>query len=199
MGLKRKVGLFGGAFDPPHKAHAVLARGAVEQLGLDELHICPTGDAWHKARGLTDAHHRLEMARIAFAGVPRAVLDDREIRRAGATYSIDTLRELHAEEPAADLYLVIGEDQAASFTSWREWEAVARLATICVARRQYSVAAQPPLALPAGVRVVQLALPILPESATEVRHRLTQGQAISELVAPGVARYIAQHHLYQSA
>ncbi|MBC5764523.1 nicotinate (nicotinamide) nucleotide adenylyltransferase [Ramlibacter albus] len=192
-----RLGLFGGAFDPPHIAHVALARAAVEQLSLDELRICPTGGAYHRASAPTDAQHRLAMAREAFAEVPRAVVDDREIRRGGATYTVDTLRELHAEQPSAVLHLVMGEDQAAGFTKWREWEAIARLATICVASRQYSAAAQPPLALPAGVRSVQLRLPDHPESATEVRHRLTLGQDIGDLVPPGVARYIAHHHLYQ--
>jgi nicotinate-nucleotide adenylyltransferase len=192
-----RLGLFGGAFDPPHVAHVALARAAVEQLALDELRICPTGGAYHRPTAPTDAAHRLAMAREAFADVPRAIVDDREIRRAGATYTIDTLRELHAEQPAAELYVVIGEDQAAGFTQWRDWEAIARLAIICVARRHYAAAAQLPLALPGGVRSVQLQLPLHPESATEVRRRLTQGRDIGDLVPPGVARYIAHHHLYQ--
>jgi nicotinate-nucleotide adenylyltransferase len=195
MGLK--LGLFGGAFDPPHNAHMALAAIAVEQLALDELRICPTGDAWHKPRDLTPARHRVEMAKIAFADIPHSVVDEREIRRGGATYTIDTLREFHAEQPGSELFLVMGEDQAAGFTGWREWQAIAALATLCIAHRQYAATAQPPLALPDGVRAVQLALPFHPESATEVRHRLTQGQDIAELVGPGVARYIAQHHLYR--
>ncbi|HYF41072.1 MAG TPA: nicotinate (nicotinamide) nucleotide adenylyltransferase, partial [Ramlibacter sp.] len=154
-----RLGLFGGAFDPPHRAHVLLARTAVEQLRLDELRICPTGQAWHKARGLTPAQHRLAMCRIAFAGVPRAVLDDRELERAGPSYTVDTLRELHAEQPQAELFLVMGEDQAASFTGWREWAEIARLATLCIAQRPYEAQAQPPLALPPGVRHVLLAMP----------------------------------------
>jgi nicotinate-nucleotide adenylyltransferase len=192
-----RVGLFGGAFDPPHKAHVALALAAVDQLALDVLHICPTGGAWHKAHGLADAAHRLAMAAIAFADVPKAMLDDREIRRPGATYTIDTLRELHAERPGAELFLVMGEDQAAGFTRWREWQAIAGLAILCIARRLDAATDRPVLALPEGVRAVQLELPLHPESATQVRQRFARGQDIAELVPAGVARYIAQHHLYR--
>jgi nicotinate-nucleotide adenylyltransferase len=194
-----RLGLFGGAFDPPHRAHVLLAEAAVRQLQLDELLVCPTGNAYHKARDLTPARHRVEMALIAFGHVPHALVDEREIRRAGPSYTVDTLRELRSEQQAAELFLLMGEDQAAAFTGWREWRAIAELATICVAQRQYAAQSQPPLALPAGVRHVILTLPILPESATDIRTRLAAGQGITDLVAPGVASYIAQHHLYTPA
>jgi nicotinate-nucleotide adenylyltransferase len=194
-----RVGVFGGAFDPPHRAHVALARAAVAQLPLDRLHVLPTGLAWHKQRGLTAPEHRLAMARIAFAGVPGAVVDDRELLRPGATYTIDTLRELAAELPGADLHLLMGEDQAGSFTSWREWQAITALAVLCVARRAGGAleGVQRLAALP-GVRVRTLELPLMPESATDVRARLTAGQDIAELVDPGVASYIAQHRPYLS-
>lgn len=194
-----KLGLFGGAFDPPHRAHVLLAEAAVAQLPLDELLICPTGQAYHKPRDLTAAPHRVEMAKIAFAHVPHTLVDEREIRRAGPSYTVDTLRELRSEQQAAELFLLMGEDQAATFTSWREWQAIAELATLCIARRQYVAQAQPPLALPAGVRHRFLMLPILAESATEVRRRMTAGEDIAALVPPGVAGYIARHHLYTPA
>ena len=193
-GAPRRVGMFGGAFDPPHRAHAALAQAAVEQLGLDELRIFPTGQAWHKSRHLSAAEHRLAMARMAFESVPKTTVDDRELRRPGATYTIDTLRELRAEQPAAQLYLVMGEDQAASFGSWRDWAGIAEIAIISVAGRPGTQA----VPLPAGVRVRPLSLAPMDDSATAIRARLTAGQDISPLVAPGVASYIAQHHLYRN-
>ncbi len=93
----RRIGLLGGAFDPPHRAHQALARAAIEQMQLSELRILPTGQAWHKARPLSPAPHRLAMARLAFEGLPQATVDDRELRREGPTYTVDTLRELAAE------------------------------------------------------------------------------------------------------
>lgn len=189
--------MFGGAFDPPHVAHAALVRAAIAQLRLDRLHVLPTGDAWHKRRTLTPAPHRLAMARLAFDGIPGAVVDDRELRRSGATYSIDTLRELQAEHPGARLHLVIGEDQAAGFAGWRDWQDIARRAVVCVAGRDGpqadGIAAL--RALP-GVQVEPLALPRMDVSATAIRARLAARQDVSPLVDPAVASYIARNNLY---
>ena len=128
-----RVGMFGGAFDPPHRAHRVLAQAAVQQLALDRLYVFPTGNAWHKDRGLTPAEHRLAMARLAFAGLDAVQVDDRELRRSGPTYSIDTLRELQAEHPGAQLHLLMGEDQAAGFTRWHAWQEIGALVGPAVA------------------------------------------------------------------
>ena len=190
--------MFGGAFDPPHVAHVALARCAIEQLGLDELRVFPTGQAWHKTRALTPADHRLEMARLAFAPVPRAVVDGRELRRQGPTYTIDTLRELQAEYPAAELVLVIGADQAEALDSWRQSAEIARIATISIAERarpQEPAGTFDASRVPGG-RWERIELPSMPFSATEIRQRVAAGQGISHLVPEPVARYIDKHHLY---
>jgi nicotinate-nucleotide adenylyltransferase len=191
-----RVGMFGGAFDPPHRAHRVLAQAAVQQLALDRLYVFPTGNAWHKERGLTPAQHRLAMARLAFAGLAAVEVDDRELRRSGPTYSIDTLRELQAANPGAQLYLVMGEDQAAGFERWHAWQDIARMAVLCVAGRGSGDGLQALAALP-GVRVERLALPQMAESATDIRTRLAAKQDIAALVEPAVARYIETHQLYE--
>lgn len=199
MGLKpARIGMFGGAFDPPHLGHVALARAAVEQLALDELHVFPTGQAWHKARELSPAAHRLAMAQLAFANVPHAVVDGRELQRPGPTYTIDTLRELRREFPQAQLLLVIGADQAEDLHSWRESAEIARLATISIAARARPMgyaAGFDSSKLPPGPRE-PLELPPVPVSSTEVRRRAAAGEGIAHLVPPGVARYIDQHHLY---
>jgi nicotinate-nucleotide adenylyltransferase len=197
-----RVGVFGGAFDPPHVAHVALAQAAVEQLQLDELRIFPTGQAWHKAHVLSAPEHRLAMARIAFADVPRTVIDERELRRPGPTYTIDTLLELKTEHPHAQLFLVMGEDQSASLTRWHEWEAILDLAVICVAARPTAMGqdgGQPLQTLPPQAQSRQLQLPSMPDSATEVRAQVAAGAGIAHLVPPGVARYIVRHNLYQPA
>lgn len=191
----QRVGMFGGAFDPPHRAHVALAQAAIAQLALDRLYVFPTGHAWHKDRALTSAEDRLAMARLAFAGISGVQVDDRELRRTGPTYSVDTLHELQVEHPGAQLHLLMGEDQAASFDRWHAWDEVARLAILCVAARGSGEGVRALQALP-GVRVRLLALPQMPESATEIRTRLTRGQDIATLVEPAVARYIETHHLY---
>jgi nicotinate-nucleotide adenylyltransferase len=196
-GLAR-VGMFGGAFDPPHPAHVALAEAAVRQLGLDRLYVLPTGDAWHKPRTLTEAEHRLAMARLAFGELPAVEVDDRELRRAGPTYSIDTLHELQDEHPTAQLYLLMGEDQAAGFTRWHAWQDILRLAVLCVAGRGEGADAIAPLHELPGARVELLQLPRMPDSASDIRARLTAGQDITQLVDPAVASYIARHHLYLS-
>jgi nicotinate-nucleotide adenylyltransferase len=195
---RRRIGVFGGSFDPPHLAHVALARSALQQLGLDELRVFPTGQAWHKARSLSAAEHRLAMSRIAFGDVPRAVVDERELRRHGPTYTVDTLRELHAEHPQDELVLVIGADQAEALQTWRDSAGILRLATIGVAARARPDPDAPPFdtsALPAGSWEA-VELPPMPVSATQIRARVAAGQGIDQLVPPGVASYIARHHLY---
>ena len=193
--------MFGGAFDPPHIAHVALAQAAVAQLKLDELRIFPTGQAWHKARALTQGVHRLEMARLAFADVPHAVVDGRELQRSGATYTVDTLRELKAEFPDAQLLLVIGADQAEALHSWRESGEITRLATISVAARARPEpgAGDFDISLLTARQVETVELPSMPVSATEIRARVSAGQGIAQLVPAAVARYIEHHHLYRTA
>jgi nicotinate-nucleotide adenylyltransferase len=188
--------MFGGAFDPPHRAHVALARAAVAQLALDRLFVFPTGDAWHKARTLSAAGHRLAMARLAFETVPNTTVDDRELHRSGPTYSVDTLRELRSEYPDSGLFLLMGEDQAAGFTRWHAWQEVAALAVLCVAGRGTGEGLAALRAVP-GVRLRTLELPQMPDSATDIRARLTRGQDIAQLVEPAVASYIESQHLYQ--
>ena len=199
---RRRLGIFGGAFDPPHLAHVALARVAIEQLALDALWVIPTGFAWHKTRSLSLAVHRVNMAKLAFAANPKVVIDERETRRAGPSYTIDTLLELKTENPLADLFLIIGEDQARSLPSWRHWQRVVQNAIICVAGRANSTEAKdglgaeflPPPAV--SSRFLRLTLPLSPISATAIRAQVAKAEPIAALVGEPVARYIAQHHLY---
>jgi nicotinate-nucleotide adenylyltransferase len=196
------VGLFGGAFDPPHRTHVALAQAAIAQLRLDILHVVPTGHAWHKQRPLTGSEHRLEMCRLAFADVYRAVVDARETVRSGATYTIDTLDELSAEYPGAQLYLIMGEDQAQALGTWHRAEDLGRAAIICVASRAGADAAESPADVSHplhGSPLQRLQLPPSPLNATEIRDLLARGQSVAPLVFESVARYIDQHHLYQVA
>jgi nicotinate-nucleotide adenylyltransferase len=196
----RKLGMFGGAFDPPHLAHRALAGAALAQLQLDALHVLPTGRAWHKTRPLTDAAHRLAMSRLTFEDLGPVVLDDREIRRDGPSYTLDTLRELHAEHPQAELFLVMGKDQADVLPTWRNWQEIVTLATICVADRDVLTGQEtrfvPPPEMAGRFRKIEM--PAMDISATGIRARVAGGQGIAPLVSPAVARYIEQNHLYQS-
>ena len=200
----KRIGIFGGAFDPPHLAHVALAEAALAQLALNALHIIPPGQAWHKTRALSAPEHRLAMARLAFAGMDRVLVDDREIRRAGPSFTIDTLEALQAENPGAQLYLVIGNDQFAALKTWHRWQAVLEIAIICIADRAGPARAEagfdPEIRLPHPLLPLQL--PLMPVSATDIRRQISSGsagpQGWTHLVPEPVARYIERHHLYIS-
>ncbi|MEY4266759.1 MAG: hypothetical protein RIS90_1294 [Pseudomonadota bacterium] len=196
-----RIGIFGGAFDPPHTAHRALVRAALDHLALDRLLVIPTGQAWHKTRTLTPARHRLAMARLCFADFSQVDVDPLEIERPGPSYTVDTLHALQARWPGAEWFLLIGEDQARALTQWRDWWHVVQLATICVAERDDSTGAggqfDPPE--PLAQRFVRLPVPPMAVSATDIRARLGKHQSVESLVFEPVARYIEQHHLYQTA
>jgi nicotinate-nucleotide adenylyltransferase len=194
----RRIGIYGGAFDPPHLAHAALARAAIEQYELDELRVLPTGHAWHKSRSLTAALHRLAMARLAFEDLPQARIDERETLRSGATYTIDTLHELQAENPQAQLFLLMGQDQWQFFPQWHRHEDIQAIATILIALRADSMPAngQKGVKNQSKIQHQMIRMSASPISATQIRHLCQQQQSIDHLVKPAVARYIDAHRLY---
>ncbi|NJS36965.1 MAG: nicotinate (nicotinamide) nucleotide adenylyltransferase [Brachymonas sp.] len=195
-----RIGVYGGAFDPPHLAHEALARAAVEQHQLDRLIILPTGQAWHKSRALSDAQHRLALARLGFADLPQAQIDPRETLRNGPTYTIDTLHELRSEHLSTQLFLLMGQDQLAFFPQWHRYQEVLQIATLLVALRAYSMPASSQKGLKNEVKIPHLtiAMPAMPISATDIRQRVQSGLGMDHLVKPLVARYIADHSLYFS-
>ena len=204
MNHAKRLGMFGGSFDPPHIAHVALAQHAIEQFQLDELRIIPTGDAWHKSRNLTPSPHRLAMTRLAFADQQQTVVDTREIDRSGATYTIDTLHELHAEVPGAHLFLFIGADQAQAFKTWHRWQDILGLATVVVAQRTLDGQGGTPSQWHNAVSpdVQRLDMPSLNVSATEIRAHFAQGAQpepkIHAWLPAAVQHYIEQHSLYQT-
>ncbi len=137
------------------------------------------------------------MLRALTAGEPRFSIDERELRRPGPSYTVETLRALRAERPDADWWLVIGQDQYARFDTWRDWRAILALAGLGVAARDgRDVRAAPALAAcPHAMRIVEL--PAHAHSATAVRARVAAGEDVRALVGGPVARYIAEHLLYR--
>jgi nicotinate-nucleotide adenylyltransferase len=202
MSEPRRIGLLGGSFDPPHLAHLALARAALEQLALDELRWLPAGAPWQKQREgrvLAPAADRVAMVNLLVEGEPRFVVDERELHRAGPSYTIDTLRELHAEQPEAQLWLVLGQDQYARLDTWHDWRGILPLAGLAVAARDGEAVVAPPAvaASPHVSRVISL--PAMPHSATEARRLAASGADTSTLVGAPVARYIARHLPYRAA
>ena len=200
----RRIGVFGGAFDPPHNAHVALAGAAIAQYGLETLYVVPTGIAWHKSQALSAPEHRLAMARLAFEGIAHVQVDDREVQRPGPTFTIDTLTALQAENPGARIHLFMGADQFAAFRQWHRWQDILDIAIICIAGRAQSMPVEPQFEAyeSRSSRFTLLDLPLMPVSATQIRQLAASGAAtageITRLVPEAVARYISLHQLYRS-
>lgn len=192
----RRIGLFGGSFDPVHNAHVALARSALEALALDEVRWIPAGRPWQKTRTLADAAHRQAMVALAIEDEPRFVLDPIELQRPGPSYMLDTVTELQAAQPDAQWFLIIGQDQQAGLPTWHGAEELTRRVTLAVAQRPGASGDAQSLLL-AGSVVHTVPLPPMALSSTEVRKRCAAGLAIDHLVSPKVARYIGQHGLYR--
>jgi nicotinate-nucleotide adenylyltransferase len=186
-----RLGVYGGAFDPPHLGHLVAASDACDALGLDRMLWIPS--AVHPLKAVrTAALLRLEMVRAAIADDPRFAADDLELRRTGPSYTVDTLRALAAREPGAALVFVTGADNLAELPRWREPDEVARLATLAVVSRAGdSLPAQGPFA------AVAVAVTRVDVSSTVIRRRVAAGQSIRYLVPAGVRAVIEREGLYR--
>lgn len=192
----RRIGLFGGTFDPPHNAHVALATLALHELVLDELRWIPAGQPWQKERIITPAAQREAMVRLAMGDEPRFVLERCEVLRRGPSFTLDTVRELQDALPGAEWFLVIGQDQYAGLHTWRDWRELLGRVTLAVANRP-GVALEPHADVKAVAhRAVPLAM--LDIASTDIRARVAAGQDIASLVPVSVARYIEANHLYHA-
>ena len=192
----RRIGLFGGTFDPPQLAHLALARGARDALQLDELRWIPTGTPWQKSRTITAAAHREAMVRLTIEGEPRFVLERCELQRGGPSVTLDTVRELQQRDGTASWIWIMGSDQYANLHTWRGWRELLQRVTLAVADRPGAAAAVDPEV--AAHPHTMVPLPPMPISATDIRARVQRDESIAGLVADTVASYIDQHHLYRS-
>jgi nicotinate-nucleotide adenylyltransferase len=197
--MRARVGILGGTFDPIHLGHLAAARAAIVCARLDELLLVPAGIPPHRAPAAASAEDRLAMARLAAAGEPKVSVSDLELRRPGRSFTVDTLRELAHERPDVELFLVLGWDAARELRTWREPEAVLRLARLVVITR-------PGLPAPGGEDLAAAGLDperalLCPErtpevEATDIRAALAAGRPLDGVLAPAVAAYIAEHRLY---
>jgi nicotinate-nucleotide adenylyltransferase len=200
----RRIGLFGGTFDPPHVGHLALAEWARERLRLDRVVFMPAGSPPHKrGRPLSAAARRLAMTRLAVRGHPGFEVSALEARRRGPSYTVDTLRALRRAHPGARLYLLIGADSLDEFDTWHEPEAILELATLAVAARPGARAAPRAKRHAArggrrAGRVARLGNPGLDVSSTAIRARVRAGRTVRFLVPDAVAAYIARHRLYRA-
>jgi nicotinate-nucleotide adenylyltransferase len=198
-----RVGILGGTFNPPHVAHLVCASEAASQLDLDRVLLTPVSLAPHKDTGDVDPgpEQRLQLCRLAVQGDERLDVCDIEVRRGGASYTVDTLRELHARTPEDDLTFILGGDIALGLPSWHEPEAVLALATLAVAERhgaqRRDVAARLQESFPGSPSPRFFDMPRLDISSSQIRRRIVEGRPIRYLVPDPVAEHIARGKLYR--
>ena len=193
----------GGTFDPIHNGHLVAASEVADLFGLDEVVFVPTGQPWQKDRHVTAPEDRYLMTVIATASNPRFSVSRVDIDRAGATYTTDTLRDLRALHPDAQLYFITGADALSSILTWQGWEELFTLAGfIGVSRPGYELTDShiteafdrlPPDALHL------VSVPALAISSTDCRKRAGAGRPIWYLVPDGVVQYVTKRGLYRGS
>lgn len=186
-----RIGVFGGSFDPVHMGHLIAAQEAATRLGLDQVRLVPAGrQPFKRDAHAAPAADRLAMLRLAVEGDARLAVDDREIRRPGPSYTVDTLRELRAAHPDAELCLLVGADAAEDLPTWHDAATIPSLARVVVLTRPGARAPTHPL-------IAQtLEVPGIDIAATDVRARCRRGESVRYLVPDAVARYIAERRLY---
>lgn len=189
-----RVGVMGGTFDPVHHGHLVAASEVAQWFDLDEVVFVPTGEPWQKTE-VSPSEHRYLMTVIATASNPRFTVSRVDIDRDGPTYTIDTLRDLKAQRPDAELFFITGADAIAQILSWRDHDELWDLAHFVAVSRPGHVLNTD--GLPSD-DVSQLEIPALAISSTDCRDRVQRGHPVWYLVPDGVVQYIAKHHLYRS-
>lgn len=189
-----RIGVMGGTFDPIHHGHLVAASEVAQSFGLDEVVFVPTGLPWQKDK-VTESEHRYLMTVIATASNPRFTVSRVDIDRDGPTYTIDTLKDLKAARPDAELYFITGADAVAQILGWRDHDELWELAHfVAVSRPGHVLSTE---GLPSE-DVSQLEIPALSISSTDCRARVRRGHPVWYLVPDGVVQYIAKHDLYRS-
>jgi nicotinate-nucleotide adenylyltransferase len=199
MPSRRPLAVLGGTFDPPHVGHLVLGECVAAQFDCD-VQFVPAGDPYRKTgtdtaenrkasiepHAVTSGSARLEMVELAINGNPKLRADAREIRRAGPSYTVDSLRELH-DEGHTELILVLGSDALADMPNWREPDEILRLARIVIAEKELGASTG---------RFQRIDMPLLRISSTEIRRRVAEGRPIRYLVPASVERFISERQLY---
>ncbi|MFN0283173.1 MAG: nicotinate-nucleotide adenylyltransferase [Kineosporiaceae bacterium] len=190
-----RLGVMGGTFDPIHHGHLVAASEVQSAFDLDEVVFVPTGRPWQKsARDVAPAEHRYLMTVIATASNPRFTVSRVDVDRTGKTYTIDTLRDLSAQRPGAELFFITGADALAQILSWKDSEEIFDLAHfIGVTRPGHTL---DDAGLPSD-RVSLMEVPAMAISSTDCRIRVAKGEPVWYLVPDGVVQYIGKYGLYR--
>ncbi len=191
---RRRVGIMGGTFDPIHHGHLVAASEVQAWFALDEVVFVPTGQPWQKVtRSVSTAEDRYLMTVIATASNPRFSVSRVDIDRGGQTYTVDTLRDLHAQRGDADFYFITGADALERILTWRDVDELFELAHFVGCTRPGHTLSTDGLP---GDRVTLVEIPALAISSTECRERSRAGQPIWYLVPDGIVQYVSKRRLY---
>jgi nicotinate-nucleotide adenylyltransferase len=187
----------GGTFDPIHHGHLVAASEVQAWVDLDEVVFVPTGEPWQKAdRVVSPAEHRYLMTVVATASNPRFTVSRVDIDRGGPTYTIDTLRDLAAVLPDAELFFITGADALGEIFTWRDASRLFELAHfVGCTRPGYEVDPSLLSGIPTE-RLTLIEVPALAISSSDCRERRAAGEPVWYLVPDGVVQYIAKHDLY---
>lgn len=198
-----RLGIYGGTFDPVHYGHLLLAEQCREQCALDEVWFIPAHQAPHK-QGTpgTPGKARAEMLDFAVAGFPQLKVSRREIDRGGTSYTVDTLQQVHDEDPSREIFFLIGADSLDDLPTWREPGRIADLATIVAVNRGDRPLPDPQrlrqhLGEAIAARLTTVAMPGIDLSASDIRRRVREGRSIRFMVPRAVEAYIAEHGLYR--
>ena len=194
--MPKRIGLFGGTFDPPHVGHLVTAVNVRYALGLDSVVLMVANSPWQKdgTRPISPAADRLAMVEAAVADVEGLIAGDAEIRRGGPSFTADTLQGMATCYPDAELYTIVGDDAAAGLTTWQRYDEVVALSRLVVVDRPGER-----VELPAGFDWLRVEVPRLEVSSTDLRARVLDGRPLDYLVTDSVLGIIAARHLYRDA
>lgn len=198
-----RLGIYGGTFDPVHFGHLLLAEQCREQLELDAVWLMPAAAPPHKpSAAISEAKHRLAMLELATAGHPALQVSRLELDRGGASYTVETLEAVRAEEPTRELYLLIGADSLADLPTWRSPQRILELATVAAVNRGRTppdvAAVAGPLGARATGRIVVVSMPAIDLSASDLRQRAAAGRSLRYMTPRAVEEYIYEHGLYRA-
>jgi nicotinate-nucleotide adenylyltransferase len=201
-----RLGIFGGSFDPVHFGHLLAAENCREQGALDEVWFMPAAISPHKQHAApVDAAHRLEMLKLAIGGHEPFRLSSLEIDRGGVSYTVDTLEQLHADDPRRELLLILGADALEDLPNWKSPQRICELALPLVVSRAHS---PPPeftvlcsiasLERIEAIRASQVTMEPIGIASSDIRRRVAAGKSIRFRTPRAVEKYIETHRLYRS-
>jgi len=186
-----KIGILGGAFNPPHTGHLVIAQDILDAFKLDKVLFIPTNTSPHKEVGGVSGQARLEMTKLATSGNEAFEVLGLEIERGGTSFTIDTIGELKKRYPEDEFYLIIGSDLANEFSSWKNYEDVKKEVKVVVANRKEFPLDKRSSHLVVDIRQIEL-------SSSQIRELVKNRSSVKGLVKKEVAEYIQEHNLYKS-